>query len=524
MAGFGGATGETLDLSDLRYQAGATATLSGNMLTVTNGTTTDTLTNFALATGLDPNTFVFKTVQDATTGGTDVLASANGSNLTQSLTVNEQSAATTLFATPATVTNGDGSNVTATLTLAAAMGTLAGSFTTSGDGTYTIAGTAAAVTAALDAVTFAPTAGFNGSATVGLSLSSGGSAGATGSVTVTVNPVIVGDVPGSTYFVTDNYTSIQPGPNGANETEQTTVSNAVAPGVGTLKLQDGSAAVAAVATPGDHTLIGNQNDDVFVAQNGVDELIGGSGNNLYVIDDYRDAIIQAANGTDDTEYSSVSNAVAPNVRTLHLVEGSGATAAVATSGDHNLIGNDNGDVFVAQNGVDAMFGGSGNDIYNVDNSRDTINESANGGYDTVYSSVDFGLAPNVEELHLVEGSSAKVAIGNAGDNTIYANSNGDVLNGLGGNDTLYSGQGSDIFQFSQANFGQQTIVGFDPAHDSLSFAGFIYSDYSALSGHIIQNGNDAVITYDANDGVILKNTQASSITAKNTSFFGAGTA
>jgi large repetitive protein len=115
-------------------------------------------------------------------------------NLTQSLTIAEDAAATKLFTAAPMVADIDSSTVTATLTLDAAAGTLAGAGTgvlSAGVLTYTITGTAAAVNTALATVTYDSADDFNGTASVGVTVDDGGNGpqgtNPTGAVSITVN-------------------------------------------------------------------------------------------------------------------------------------------------------------------------------------------------------------------------------------------------------------------------------------------------------------------------------------------------
>ncbi|MFX1679012.1 calcium-binding protein [Mitsuaria sp. CC2] len=121
-----------------------------------------------------------------------------------------------------------------------------------------------------------------------------------------------------------------------------------------------------------------------------------------------------------------------------------------TSGDDLLNGRGGDDTLIGGAGADTLIGGSGDDLFLIDDIGDVVVEAAGGGYDEVRASVDMVLADEVEVLEL-EGS-AKVGVGNAGDNELYGNQEDnlldgrdgwDYLNGGNGNDTLLGGEGDD---------------------------------------------------------------------------------
>lgn len=93
-------------------------------------------------------------------------------------------------------------------------------------------------------------------------------------------------------------------------------------------------------------------------------------------------------------------------------------------------------------GADTLSGGLGDDTYYVDNVGDTVAEIALGGYDTVFTTVNFTLSAGVDELHFV-GTGSFEGTGNDGDNVIVGGDGDDVITGGGGNDTLDGGLGSD---------------------------------------------------------------------------------
>ncbi|WP_426210238.1 VCBS domain-containing protein [Massilia sp. TWP1-3-3] len=154
-----------------------------------------------------------------------------------------------------------------------------------------------------------------------------------------------------------------------------------------------------------------------------------------------------------------------------------------TPRDDVLTGSNYNDIIDGKQGCDLMTGRKGDDIYYVDavqggcdddddddghdycawqiasrrgdNERDdedddcrderhpdVVVEKANEGYDTVYSSVSYTLAANVEQLRLL-GYADLDGAGNSLDNKLVGNGGQNQLDGGAGNDWLQGGNGAD---------------------------------------------------------------------------------
>jgi Ca2+-binding RTX toxin-like protein len=108
--------------------------------------------------------------------------------------------------------------------------------------------------------------------------------------------------------------------------------------------------------------------------------------------------------------------------------------------------------------ADRLLGETGNDVYIVNWTGDTLVENPNGGIDTVRSSASYALVANVENLILTETYSVNGTgnylnnqiTGNSGNNSLNGSSGNDTVNGGGGNDTLTGGSDSDQFLFNTA--------------------------------------------------------------------------
>jgi VCBS repeat-containing protein len=159
---------------------------------------------------------------------------------------------------------------------------------------------------------------------------------------------------------------------------------------------------------------------------------------------------------------------------------SGSDTIVATAGgpyhisglggDDDITGSDGGDVIDGGTGANIMRGGLGNDAYYVDNAGDLVIETARGGFDKVYSSIDYQLGQYVEHLTL-EGTAA-VGTGNELRNTLIGNASNNTLTGLAGDDTL------------AGNAGDDTLIG------GLGGDGYVY-EFGDGHDTIIETGTDA---------------------------------
>lgn len=115
-----------------------------------------------------------------------------------------------------------------------------------------------------------------------------------------------------------------------------------------------------------------------------------------------------------------------------------------TSNADVLIGDAGGNRIDGGPGADTMEGRTGDDTYVVDNSGDLVQELADGGYDSVQSSISYALGSEVEELALT-GTTDIAGTGNAGGNRITGNAGNNVIDGGAGIDTMVGGAGNDTY-------------------------------------------------------------------------------
>jgi Ca2+-binding RTX toxin-like protein len=266
-------------------------------------------------------------------------------------------------------------------------------------------------------------------------------------------------------------------------------------------------------------------DNVIDGGAGADTMSGGAGNDTYGVDNTGDTIVENANEGIDTVWTSVNYSLSANVENLYLV---GSINGYGNSGNNTIGGYGVGDnVIDGGAGADTMGGGAGNDTYGVDNIGDTIVENDNEGIDTIWTSVNYSLSANVENLYLVGSINGN---GNSGNNTIVGYGAGDnVIAGGAGNDTLYGGAGNDTFVFDSSSFLANVISGLDTIGDftatqdkiQLSKAAFAALSSSAgtlsaynstsLTGDFVKVTNATQAAFAASAATILYNSDTGAL-------------
>ncbi|WP_210490718.1 calcium-binding protein [Microvirga antarctica] len=283
-----------------------------------------------------------------------------------------------------------------------------------------------------------------------------------------------------------------------------------------LKTKVGTEGEAAGDTyDGIENLLGSKSDDTLTGDDGVNKLDGGAGNDVLTGGAGADALV-GGSGIDTASYAGAAAAV---VVDLANNKGTGGDAEGDTfSGIENLIGTDladtltgdaqvnvitgggGDDIISGGAGADVLIGGAGNDTYTVDNAGDQVTEAADGGVDTVITSVNFALGPYIENL-TGTGSTGLVLTGNSLDNVIMGTSGNDTIVGGVGADTMKGGDGNDTYYAD--NIGDVVIDtgGVDTVIVSGSAS---ITNYSTIENVVVGgsggnvSGNDAANTLTGN--------------------------
>lgn len=179
-----------------------------------------------------------------------------------------------------------------------------------------------------------------------------------------------------------------------------------------------------------------------------------------------------------------------------------------------LSGSAGNDFLDGRGGTDTFNGSAGNDGYVFDNINErVVGEQANGGNDSIWTSVSVDLRQNanVENLRMT-GSDNIAGTGSDGKNLITGNEGDNVITGGAGNDTLWGKGGVDTFVFAEAgsankdfvyDFGSDDFIKLDQSQGA--FAGLTSNGGTLDPADLSINkavGFDAQLVYNKATGVL----------------------
>jgi Ca2+-binding RTX toxin-like protein len=271
---------------------------------------------------------------------------------------------------------------------------------------------------------------------------------------------------------------------------------------------------------GNDTLLGNAGNDTLNGGNGDDSMEGAQGDDLYIVQDAGDTVAEAGDEGVDQVWTTLGiYSLTENVETLRFL-GAGTAIGTGNDLDNRIFGRNGNDVLDGGTGDDWLQGGLGNDTYFVDSVADVVRETTNAGVDTVYSTTDFALGINVENLTLTSNVAATL-VGNGLDNVIAGGEGGDELYGRNGNDTLIGGAGNDTINGGAGNDvivfgpGNDTVMGFDAnpvnGQDMLDLTSIgITAATFATQVSISQTGSDTLVAIGT-DSVTLVGINAGTV-------------
>ena len=247
-----------------------------------------------------------------------------------------------------------------------------------------------------------------------------------------------------------------------------------------------------IGNAADNTLMGLDGNDTLSGGGGRDTLIGGDGDDVYIVNDTQTVVVELAGEGTDTLQTSVTHTLMTNVENLELT-GTENISGTGNAADNTLTGNAADNTLDGGIGADTMIGGDGDDTYVVDNAGDVIVENNNEGEDTVYTSLTYTLADDIENIVLT-GTADIDATGNDADNTLIGNSGLNVLTGGDGND-VYVIQNAGTVIVEALNEGQDRVV-----------AGFTYTLGANIEDLTLTGAANINATGNALDNRLVGNT------------------
>ena len=217
-------------------------------------------------------------------------------------------------------------------------------------------------------------------------------------------------------------------------------------------------------------LFGEAGNDTLTGSIG-DLLVGGAGNDLYVVEG-KLQISEAANGGIDEILSSVSINMTANIENAELAQVSNAVWVNGNALGNTITGNYKQNSLFGNDGNDRLFGGSGNDTLNGGNGNDWMDGGSGhdvlhggAGIDTLVESSDADVNINLftglsssysgDRMtgieNVIAGLGYDTLIGDAGINRLDGGAGDDRIQAGAGNDVLVGGLGADTMLGDRGN-------------------------------------------------------------------------
>ena len=267
----------------------------------------------------------------------------------------------------------------------------------------------------------------------------------------------------------------------------------------------------------DNVLNGAGGNDTLYGLSGNDTLIGGAGADF----------LRGDGGIDTASYESATSRIEVRlwnnagsmgdadgdtlVDIENVIGGSGNDLLVGDfDADNVLNGAGGNDVLYGLSGNDTLIGGAGADFLRGDGGIDTAS------YESATSRIEVRLWNNAGSMgdadgdtlvdieNVIGGSGNDLLVGNFNaDNVLDGSAGNDVLYGLSGNDTLIGGAGddtlrgdggNDIFVFNASEGASSNTVLDFTTDDSIDLNGFGFTNSADAASSFAQNGNNVVFT------------------------------
>ena len=278
-----------------------------------------------------------------------------------------------------------------------------------------------------------------------------------------------------------------------------------------------------IGTNAKELMAGEDGNDMMRGGGGKDEMYGGQGNDVMYGDDGHDVMygedgndfMLGGTGNDHADGGGGNDKI-------HL--GYGFDYAQGGDGNDFIRGGAHGDIIGGGHGNDRIYGDSHNDELYGDEGNDYVN--GGWGNDKIFggSGLDklFGGQQNDQvfgdEGHdrIFGGNGNDYLNGGGGKDKIFGQRGNDVIDGGEGNDHLFGAAGRDTFVMGD-NMGIDKIHGFNANQDKLA-VGAHFTTLNQVFDHAHQSGQSTIISFSANEKVVLLGVSIDDLDAGNFSF------
>lgn len=476
------ALGDQIDLSGLSYTSGATVTVSGSKLTVSNGVASET---FTLA---DTSVTRFGITKDGS-GGILLTAAAlpsiagavSGQATSNEVGINP-------FATVAITDPNAGATDSLIITLAGAAGILSGTGLISlGNGTYELAATSAdKLTAELHALTFVASPHGDGSATTTFTLSD------TSSVGLTVSDA-------HTSVIDTRHAGPINGPVSGYATIQGTAGNDIIHAYGMFNIIHGNGGNDTIYA-GLYGTVDVSSGDSTVHLEGFGNRATGGNGNITVTGSTGATMITLGNGNDTVDASGYGNIIMLGNGKNIVHPGDGASTTTAGNGNDQVTLSGFGNTVILGNGNDLVTGGGGANSVTLGDGNNTVSLGGMVNQITVGSGTNTIIAGNGADNVVAGAGHDTITLGGVANHVVLNGSTATVTNQIG-LDVITANGGSDQFNF--VGFGNQAIIN-GAAHVNINdhSTGLTVSINSSTQVDTIFGfGNDPLGVIDVANGV-----------------------
>ena len=303
-------------------------------------------------------------------------------------------------------------------------------------------------------ISFTPTPGFTGPATITYTITDPTGLTDTSTVTVNVTPVATapdGIVRGTEGGDLIDRTYIDP-----FDTDRVDAGDAFLPGDAPNddRILAGAGNDTVLAGLGDDSVEAGAGDDLVRGGQGDDTLFGQAGNDTIRGDSGHDSILGGA-GNDSLDGGTGNDTLLSGDGNDVVRGGQGNDTISGGAGDDTLRGNAGNDSITGGDGNDNVRGGLGNDV--IDTSGGGTTPLPDRGYPGLYPA-DTNPANDLDTVYggqgddtITTGDDADLIYGGLGNDSINGGFDDDTISGNQGDDTLIGGEGSDDIYAGQGN-------------------------------------------------------------------------